>query len=79
MEKPENTPNFLGEIMKNCWKTLPEERPTFRQIGDVICGHMESSVSSHYLNLNAPYVKLNEHKENATKKDVFGLTRLLTD
>ncbi|XP_046646413.1 fibroblast growth factor receptor 2-like [Daphnia pulicaria] len=79
MEKPGTAPSFLGEIMTNCWKTEPKERPTFGQIEEVISKHMESSVSSHYLNLNAPYVKLNEAKEIATSNDVFGLAKLLTD
>jgi hypothetical protein len=79
MEKPGTAPSFLGEIMTNCWKTEPKERPTFGQIEEVISKHMESSVSSHYLNLNAPYVKLNGAKEIATSNDVFGLAKLLTD
>lgn len=79
MEKPGTAPNFLGEIMTNCWKTEPKERPTFSQIEEDISKHMESSVSSHYLNLNAPYVELNEAKKIATSNDVFGLAKLLTD
>ncbi len=79
MDKPEIAPNFMGEIMNNCWKVEPKERPTFSQIEEIISKHMESSVSSHYLNLNAAYVRLNEDKENATSKDVFGLAKLLND
>nr|CAH0113532.1 unnamed protein product [Daphnia galeata] len=79
MDKPEIAPNFMGEIMDNCWKVEPKERPTFSQIEEIISKHMESSVSSHYLNLNAPYVRLNEDKENATSKDLFGLAKLLND
>ncbi len=41
--------------------------PFYRQ--EIICSHMESSVTSDYLIMNAPYVKLNEEKENATPKD----------
>jgi hypothetical protein len=29
--------------------------------------------------MNAPYVKLNEEKENATPKDQFGLAKLLRE
>ena len=79
MEKPELAPNFIGEMMADCWKSDPKERPTFSQMEEIICGHMELSVSSDYLNMNAPYVKLNEEKENATPKDHFGLAKLLRE
>jgi hypothetical protein len=47
---------------------------------EIICSHMESSVTSDYLIMNAPYAKLNEEKENATPlKDQFGLANLLRE
>ncbi|XP_046647046.1 platelet-derived growth factor receptor alpha-like [Daphnia pulicaria] len=79
MDKPELAPNFFGDMMADCWKSDPKERPTFSQTEQIICGHMESSVTSDYLNMNAPYVKLNEEKENATPKDQFGLAKLLRE
>ncbi|XP_046451547.1 fibroblast growth factor receptor 2-like [Daphnia pulex] len=79
MDKPELAPNFFGEMMADCWKSDPKERPTFSQMEEIICSHMESSVSSDYLNMNALYVKLNEDKENATPKDHFGLAKLLVE
>ncbi|XP_046459939.1 mast/stem cell growth factor receptor Kit-like isoform X2 [Daphnia pulex] len=79
MDKPELAPNFFGDMMADCWKSDPKERPTFSQMEEIICSHMESSVSSDYLNMNAPYAKLNEEKENATPKDQFGLAKLLRE
>ncbi|XP_046640460.1 mast/stem cell growth factor receptor Kit-like isoform X4 [Daphnia pulicaria] len=79
MDKPELAPKFFGEMMADCWKSDPKERPTFSQMEKVICGHMESSVSSDYLNMNAIYVKLNEDKENASPKEHFGLAKLLRE
>ena len=32
LEKPENTPDDVYEIMSNCWKNNPEERPSFSDI-----------------------------------------------
>ena len=32
LPKPDNVPDELFELMKNCWKPLPSERPTFRNI-----------------------------------------------
>ncbi|EFX72926.1 hypothetical protein DAPPUDRAFT_58353 [Daphnia pulex] len=79
MEKPNKAPNLFGELMTNCWKTDPKERPAFSQLEETICGHMESTVNSNYLNLNALYVKFNEENDTATAKDLFGLAKLLTE
>jgi hypothetical protein len=54
MEKPEYSPNFLGEIMKNCWQKNPNERPTFSQLAGVIEKQIESLGSLNYLNMNSP-------------------------
>ena len=79
MDKPAFAPNIFGEMMANCWKTDPKERPTFSQLEEIICGQLESSVTSEYLNMNALYEKLNEERENATPKDHFGLAKLLRE
>jgi hypothetical protein len=52
MEKPEYAPNFLGEMMANCWRKEPNDRPTFSQMADVIAKQIESVVGIDYLNLN---------------------------
>ena len=77
MEKPECAPNLFGEMMSNCWKADPNERPTFRQLEEIIVGQLESSVTSSYLNMNEIYVKLNKEMENATPTDSFGLAKTL--
>ena len=50
MEKPKFSPNFFGEIMKNCWQKDPKERPTFSHLAEM----MDSLVSLDYLNMNEP-------------------------
>lgn len=77
MEKPEFAPILFGEIMADCWKSDPKERPTFSQLEETIVAQLESSVTSNYLNMNEPYAKLNEEMENATPADSFGLSKLL--
>ena len=52
MTKPEYTPNFIGEMMANCWRKEPNDRPTFSQMADVIAKQIESVVGIDYLNLN---------------------------
>ena len=52
MTKPEYAPNFIGEMMANCWQKEPNDRPTFSQMADVIAKEIESVVGISYLNLN---------------------------
>jgi hypothetical protein len=52
MTKPEYAPNFLGEMMANCWQKVANDRPTFSQMADVIEKQIESVVGIDYLNLN---------------------------
>jgi hypothetical protein len=52
MEKPEYAPNFVGEMMKNCWLKEPNDRPTFSQMADAIEKQIEFVVGIDYLNLN---------------------------
>jgi hypothetical protein len=50
MEKPEYSPNFFGEIMKQCWQKDPKERPTFSQLAEKIEKYIVSLVSFDYIN-----------------------------
>jgi hypothetical protein len=50
MEKPEYSPNLLGDIMKQCWHIDPKERPTFSQLTEIIEKYIESLVSFDYIN-----------------------------
>ncbi|KAI9558995.1 hypothetical protein GHT06_015784 [Daphnia sinensis] len=40
MEKAEYAPILFGEIMTNCWKSDPKERPTFSQLKEIISRYM---------------------------------------
>jgi hypothetical protein len=54
MEKPEYSPNFFGEIMKQCWHMNPKERPTFHQLAEMVEQYIESLVGFDYFNMNEP-------------------------
>ncbi|XP_059351940.1 vascular endothelial growth factor receptor 1-like [Daphnia carinata] len=54
MEKPDNAPNFFGEIMANCWKSEPNERPTFVQLQQTIGNYMEPLTTADYLDVSVP-------------------------
>lgn len=77
MDKPEFAPNGIGEIMNNCWKANPKERPTFGQLEVKISDFLETAVSEHYLDLNFSYSMMNEETKKASSKDTFGLLREL--
>lgn len=51
MEKPKYAPNFVGDIMKNCWQLVAKERPTFPQVAEIIEQKIESVVSLEYFNM----------------------------
>ena len=39
------------------WNAELKDRPTFKQLEEIISGNMESSVCSYFSNLNAPDMK----------------------
>ncbi|KAI9559363.1 hypothetical protein GHT06_016152 [Daphnia sinensis] len=77
MEKPQFAPNYFGEIMAGCWKSDPQERPSFSHIEQQISRQMESTVSDHYLNLNESYEKLNQEKVSTPANEPLGLAKAL--
>lgn len=54
MTPPEYSPNFFGQIMKNCWKKDPKKRPTFSQLAETIEKYIKvisQQLSIDYLNI----------------------------
>ncbi|XP_046654208.1 vascular endothelial growth factor receptor 1-like [Daphnia pulicaria] len=49
MKKPEYSPVFFDQIMKNCWQKKPKERPTFLQLVDMIETYIKFNFSLDYL------------------------------
>ena len=45
MDKPELMPQDIGQLMANCWKRDPRQRPTFSQLVDAIGAKFESHQS----------------------------------
>ena len=64
MSKPEYAPNFIGEMMSNCWQKEPKDRPTFSQMADVIEKEIESVVGIDYLNLNGTGIENLSYQTN---------------
>lgn len=65
MEKPDNTPNCVVELMASCWKANPNERPAFSFIERTLSSQLESTVTSYYLQLSDDYVKQNLERVNS--------------
>ena len=64
MTKPEYAPNFIGEMMSNCWQKELKDRPTFSQMADVIEKEIESVVGIDYLNLNGTGIENLSYQTN---------------
>jgi hypothetical protein len=81
MEKPEFAPNFIGEMMKNCWQNEPNDRPTFSQMADVIEKQIESVVGIDYLNLNGGESENDSIKEivDPTETDRLEIVKLFNE
>ena len=72
MEPPENAPRFFGEMMSNCWKMKPKERPTFSQLQKMIGDYLEPLAESDYLTVDIPHENSEEKVDDALQFDGAG-------
>jgi len=69
LEKPEYASSEIGQLMFDCWQPEPNERPTFHHLEESIGSHLDESVRIRYVDMNRPFVKLNEDgQRRATRK-----------
>ena len=59
MKKPEFAPESIGQLMSDCWKTQPNQRPTFSELEEALKNQMDESTSSNYIAMNGPYLEMN--------------------
>ena len=53
MDKPEFATNEIGQLMTNCWKANPSERPTFHQLQEALSNQIEAADNGHYISVSS--------------------------
>ncbi|XP_046395603.1 vascular endothelial growth factor receptor 1 isoform X2 [Ischnura elegans] len=71
MEKPQYATDDIYNTMCDCWKAKPNERPSFTELTDILGGMLEDAVKRHYIDLNSPYMSMNDQAKQAT--DYLGM------
>ena len=64
MEKPQFASNDIGQVMLDCWKTTPNERPTFYQLQETHQPIRGIRWWSLYMEMNDSYLKLDRSLMN---------------
>ena len=59
MEQPRYAPTAIYNLMMDCWKSSPSERPNFSQLEESLGVHLEDSVRQFYIDLNQSYIQAN--------------------
>ncbi|XP_077296632.1 vascular endothelial growth factor receptor 1-like [Arctopsyche grandis] len=59
MEKPNYSNKRIYSIMLECWRARPIQRPSFTQLAEKLGDLLEDGVRKHYIDLNDPYVDMN--------------------
>uniref|UniRef100_T1IIY4 Fibroblast growth factor receptor n=1 Tax=Strigamia maritima TaxID=126957 RepID=T1IIY4_STRMM len=54
MEKPQQCPTDIYLVMRDCWKHHPHERPTFKELVEVLDNILSISTAEEYLDLTIP-------------------------
>ena len=80
MPKPKYSPNFIGEMLTNCWQKEPKNRPTFSQLAEVIEKQIETVVSIDYLNMmGAENSLIRDIVDDPTLKNHLGIVKLFNE
>ncbi|XP_055354012.1 fibroblast growth factor receptor 4-like [Paramacrobiotus metropolitanus] len=64
MERPPACPSIIYDIMVQCWRLRPEERPVFSQLEQELTGLVGRDSAQNYLVLDEPYQQFNVAHQN---------------
>lgn len=64
MEKPMYSPEFIYNVMLDCWKANPSERPTFSQLVQKIGQKIPVSLQLQYVQINADNVPIHTDSQH---------------
>lgn len=74
MEKPPYATDEIYTIMMDCWQARPILRPSFTELVHTLGSMLEDSVRKHYVDLNEPYVHMNNRwQSQAGHQDYLGM------
>ena len=63
MSKPPFSTDDLYKVMKDCWLSEPELRPTFNELAEKMGEELKDGEKDHYLELNRPFEAENDEKQ----------------
>ncbi|XP_052126084.1 vascular endothelial growth factor receptor 1 [Frankliniella occidentalis] len=74
MEKPPYATDDLYTVMMECWQARPILRPSFTELVDTLGSMLEDGVRKHYVDLNEPYIQMNNQWQNESgHNDYLGM------
>ncbi|XP_076036134.1 vascular endothelial growth factor receptor 1-like [Oratosquilla oratoria] len=62
MEKPKYANDYLYSLMMDCWKEDPMLRTNFEDLSEQLATLLRPELQSHYMQMNAPFLKMNEDR-----------------
>lgn len=73
MEKPENSPSSIHQMMLHCWDNEPTQRPSFNTLMDELGDLLEEGERDHYLDLTKRFDAIGKQANAVENKDYLGM------
>ncbi|CAH1160263.1 unnamed protein product [Phaedon cochleariae] len=73
MEAPEYAPKEIYDLMTDCWKSQPLERPSFSKLTERLGNLLEDTIKKYYIDLNDPYLAMNTKLIEDGKSDYLAM------